>query len=48
MKNSRYIIACFNITPEFFNGYAFPKSKGGGVFGIKYKKSKSRNRHLFR
>ena len=33
---SRYFVSCFNITPEFFNGFAFPKSKGGGVFGIKY------------
>jgi hypothetical protein len=29
-------VACFNITPEFFNEFVFPKSKGGGVFGIKY------------
>jgi len=33
---SRYFVSCFNITPEFFNGFVFPKSKGGGVFGIKY------------
>ena len=33
---TRCFVACFNITPEFFNGFAFPKSKGGGVFGIKY------------
>ena len=36
VKMSRYFVSCFNITPEFFNGFAFPKSKGGGVFGIKY------------
>jgi hypothetical protein len=29
-------VSCFNITPEFFHAFKFPKSKGGGVFGIKY------------
>jgi hypothetical protein len=33
---TRCFVSCFNITPEFFNGFVFPKSKGGGVFGIKY------------
>ena len=36
VKVTRCFVACFNITPEFFHAFKFPKSKGGGVFGIKY------------
>ena len=36
VRLTRCFVACFNITPEFFNEFVFPKSKGGGVFGIKY------------
>ena len=35
-KSTRYFISCFNITPEFFTSFQFPKSRGGDLFGIKY------------
>lgn len=33
---SRYFVSCFNVTPEFASEFKFPKSRGGGEFGIKY------------
>ena len=35
-KSTRYFISCFNITPEFFTSFQFPKSRGGDLFSIKY------------
>jgi len=32
----RYFVSCFNVTPEFFTSFKFPKSKGGGLFNVKY------------
>jgi hypothetical protein len=29
-------VSSFNVTPEFFTSFQFPKSKGGGLFSIKY------------
>lgn len=29
-------MSSFNVTPEFFTSFKFPKSKGGGLFSIKY------------
>lgn len=33
---SRYFVSCFNVTPEFFTSFKFPKSKGSGLFSVKY------------
>jgi hypothetical protein len=36
VKMSRYYVSCFNVTQEFAADFKFPKSKGGGLFSIKY------------
>jgi len=35
-KSTRYFISCFNVTPEFFTSFQFPKSRGGDLFSVKY------------
>lgn len=36
MKNARFFVTCFNVSPEFAANFKFEKSRGGGGFTVKY------------
>jgi hypothetical protein len=36
VRLTRCFVSCFNVTPEFFSKFEFPKSRGGGLFDIDY------------
>jgi len=35
-RSTRFFVSCFNVIPEFFTSFQCLKSKGGGVFSVKY------------
>jgi len=35
-RSTRFFVSCFNVIPEFFTSFQFPKSRGGDLFSVKY------------